>query len=75
MIHIKKMGKVRKYRVTCKRCGTVFTCEEMDVLMGPEGVIVFCPLCDKIVKVRESDEIKKVTKSRRKNNNDNQRND
>ena len=60
MIQIIKRGSVPKYRVTCSRCGTVFSCESIDLETDivREWGYIDCPLCSDrlMVDLKKSEE-------------------
>lgn len=61
MIQIEKRGRVPKYRITCGNCGTVFTCEKVDLYpsyIDATKTVTDCPLCRMEVEIKPEDEIK-----------------
>ena len=52
MIKIIK-GPDQQYRITCKRCGTIFECDDSDFHEeiaghGMTDYVVYCPTCHKV---------------------------
>ena len=50
IIRAPKPAKIAQYRVTCKRCGTIFECDSTDfhnIIVGhrDSDTVVNCPIC------------------------------